>query len=193
MSKPFDAVLVVAFGGPQGPRRHSPFSCQCAARPAHIGRTARGSRWPLRTLRRRLSAHGHHDEAGARPRVAPVGTRFRTARVCRDAQLASVPDRHAPLDGRRRCPPRDWTGARGTSLVFELHAVPAERSSMRAPSFVLPGLQDVSVIYVGDWHTHQKFVEANARHVAQRHRAAAWRHPFQRRRSCSPRTACRLR
>jgi len=27
------------------------------------------------------------------------------------------------------------------------------------------GLADVSVTYVGDWHTHQKFVEVNSRHV----------------------------
>ena len=33
---------------------------------------------------------------------------------------------------------------------------------------VAAGLPDVPVIYTGDWHTHPKFVEANARHVPPR-------------------------
>ncbi len=30
---------------------------------------------------------------------------------------------------------------------------------------VAAGLPDVSITYVGDWHTHPKFIEVNARHV----------------------------
>ena len=57
------------------------------------------------------------------------------------------------------------------------------------------GLPDVYVTYVGDWHTHPGFVEANAAHVttALATLAADVREPM--RASCSPRTAfpCRWR
>ena len=36
---------------------------------------------------------------------------------------------------------------------------------MRGGGCRKPGLSDVSVTYVGDWHHHDRFIEANARHV----------------------------
>ena len=46
--------------------------------------------------------------------------------------------------------------------LFELHAVPAERRRVRGGDCGA-GLSDVAVTYVGDWHAHARFIEANAR------------------------------
>ncbi len=127
MSKPFDAVLVVAFGGPQGPADIRPFLGNVLRGRRISTRTARRGRRALRAFRRRVASHRHHDETGSRPRRAPVAARLRPSRLCRDAELAPVPRRHHEGNGGRRRTPRHRPGARGASFLFKLRAVPAER------------------------------------------------------------------
>ena len=164
MSKPFDAVLVVAFGGPQGPEDIRPFLAnvlrgrrisperleEVVGHYEHFGgvspltditmRQARG-------LESRLSAHGFD---------LPVYVGMRNWNPFLADTLRTM-----AADGVRRA----------IGLVLAAHRSYSSCTQYRQnvvdarAELVAAGLHDVPVIYTGDWHMHPKFIEANAEHV----------------------------
>ena len=128
MRNPFDAVLLIAFGGPQGRDDIRPF----------LQNVLRARRIPPE----RLDEVAHHYElfdgvspiteitepAGAGPRGTARRPRAHASGACRDAQLAAAAGRHAA---------RRWRDAgvtacgrsrrRGAPQLLELRAVQAER------------------------------------------------------------------
>ena len=164
MSKPFDAVLVVAFGGPQGPADVRPF----------LGNVLRGRRISPERLEEVV---GHYEHFGG---VSPLtDITMRQARGL-DERLKrrgfSLPvyvgmrNWHPFLADTMRQMAADGV-RRAIGLVLAAHRSYSSCAQYRQnvvdarADVVGAGLADVPVIYTGDWHTHPKFVEANATHV----------------------------
>ena len=164
MSKPFDAVLVVAFGGPQGPADVRPF----------LANVLRGRRISPERLEEVV---GHYEHFGG---VSPLtDITMRQARGLQSRLSARGFDlpvyvgmrnwnpfladtlRTMAADGVRRA----------IGLVLAAHRSYSSCTQYRQnvvdarAEIVAAGLRDVPVIYTGDWHTHPKFIEANAEHV----------------------------
>ena len=161
---PFDAVLVVAFGGPGGPADIRPF----------LANVLRGRRIPAERLEEVVR---HYERFGG---VSPLtGITMRQARGL-EQRLA---DRQLNLPvyvGMRNWHPllpdtlRAMAGRgvrRAIGVVLAAHRSYSSCTQYRQnvvdarTEAVAAGLPDVPVTYVGDWHAHPKFIEVNARHV----------------------------
>ena len=164
MPRPFDAVLVVAFGGPQGPADIRPFL-------ANVSRGRRisperleevvghyehfGGISPLTDITMK-QARGLESRLSARGFDLPVYVGMRNWHPFLSDTLRSM-----AADGVRRAIGFVLAAHRSYSSCTQYRQnVLDARAELR-----VAGLADVPVIYAGDWHTHQKFVEANARHV----------------------------
>ena len=163
----FDAVLVIAFGGPQGTDDIRPF----------LANVLRGRNVPAE----RVDEVAHHYElfggvspitALTRRQAAGLAERLSRRRpaaagLCRHAQLASVSRRHA--GGRCRAPA---SAARLASSWRRRRAIRAAssiaRTCRRARGPAAAGLADVEVTYVPAWYAHEGFIAANARTSARR-------------------------
>lgn len=164
-SRPFDAVLVVSFGGPQGPADIRPF----------LANVLRGRRIPQERIEEVV---GHYEHFGG---VSPLteitmkqadGLRTRLAA----AGLGDLP----VFVGMRNWHPllpdtiRQMADAGVRRAIGFICAAQRSYSSCtqykqnvfdaRAET-VQGGHADVEVTFVEDWHTHEGFVDANARHV----------------------------
>jgi len=166
MAAPFDAVLLVAFGGPQGPADVRPF----------LENVLRGRR----VSPERVDEVAHHYErfGGVSPLTELTLGQAR-------ALESALAQRGIPLPVRVGM--RNWhpyladtlaeMSRSGVRRVIGILAA-AQRSysgclqyrenvrDARA-SLIRDGLADVEVIYVGDWHEHPGFIEANADHIRQ--------------------------
>jgi ferrochelatase len=166
MSAPFDAVLLVAFGGPQGPADVRPF----------LENVLRGRR----VSPERIDEVAHHYErfGGVSPLTELTLGQAR-------ALEGALAERHVPL--RVHVGMRNWhpyltntlaeMSRSGVRRAIGILAA-AQRSysgclqyrenvrDARA-ALIRDGLPDVEVVYVGDWHEHPGFIEANADHVRQ--------------------------
>lgn len=163
---PFDAVLMIAFGGPQGPADVRPF----------LANVLRGRR----VVPERVEEVAHHyDRFGGRSPLTEL-----TARQA-DGLRARLAEFRVPLrvyvgmrnwhpfledtlaqmarDGVRRAIGFIAAAQRSYSSCTQYREnVDQARRSLRNA-----GLPDVEVVYVGDWHTHPGFIEANAAHVRE--------------------------
>jgi ferrochelatase len=162
----FDAVLFIAFGGPQGPADVRPF----------LANVLRGRRVPAG----RVEAVAHHyDLFGG---VSPL-----TELTLRQAGglQARLCERDVPLPVRVGM--RNWHPFLEDTLVEmsqrgERRAVGVIAAAHRSYSgctqyrenvaaaraaLARRRLADVEVSYVGDWHTHPGFIEANADRVRE--------------------------
>ena len=165
LSRPFDAVLIVSFGGPQGLADIRPF----------LANVLRGRRIPAERVE---EVAGHYEHFGG---VSPLtGITMRQADGLR-ARLASegladlpvyvgmrnwhplLPDTLAQMarDGVRRAIGFISAAQRSYSSCtqYRQNVVDARGEIVGA------GQRDVTVTYVNDWHQHPGFVEANARHI----------------------------
>jgi protoporphyrin/coproporphyrin ferrochelatase len=160
----FDAVLIVAFGGPQGRADVRPF----------LANVLRGRRVPPS----RVEEVAHHYELF--DGVSPL-----TALTMKQAGLlrARLKERGMPLPvyvGMRNWHPfladtlAEMSNAGVRRAVGFLAAAQRSYSSctqyrenVDAARVTLKerGLADIDVVYVADWHTHPGFVDANADHV----------------------------
>ena len=165
MDQPFDAVLVIAFGGPQGLADIRPF----------LANVLRGRRIPADRIE---EVAGHYERFGG---VSPL-----TAITMRQAdglrqKLAEhgnalpvyvgmrnwhplLPDTLTAMarDGVSRAIGFICAGHRSYSSCTQYRQNVADAT---APT-VAAGGRGLSVTYVDDWHAHDGFIETNARHVA---------------------------
>jgi len=164
VTKPFDAVLLVAFGGPQGPDDVRPF----------LENVLRGRR----VSPDRVEEVAHHYElfGGVSPLTELT---MQQARALEEALAA----RGFPLPVRVGM--RNWhpylvdtlagMAGRGERRAIGILAA-AQRSYSGCTQYrenvrdaraalAANGTSSPEVVYVGDWHEHPGFIEANADHV----------------------------
>ncbi len=161
---PFDAVLVVAFGGPNGPDDVRPFLANVLrgrrVSPARVEEVVRhyelfGGVSPLKDITMK-QARGLEQRLAVRGIPLPVYVGMRNWHpLLPDTIRAMVKDGVRRAAGLVLAPHRSYSSCtQYRQNVFDARAEVAGA-----------GLPDLSVTYVGDWHVHPKFVETNARHV----------------------------
>ncbi len=166
MPQPFDAVLVIAFGGPQGPADVRPF----------LANVLRGRR----VSPERVEEVAHHYEpfGGVSPlneltgrQAQGLAARLREAGLPLPVYVGMrnwdpyLKDTLARMsrDGVRRAIGFIAAAHRSYSSCLQYKENVAEaRASLRAA-----GLRDVEITYVGDWHTHPDFIAANVEHATE--------------------------
>ena len=166
---PFDAVLVVAFGGPQGPDDVRPF----------LANVLRGRR----VSPERVEEVVHHYERFGG--VSPLTELTMKQAAALEAALAArglplrvyvgmrnwhplLPDTLTRMaqDGVRRAVGVLAAAQRSYSGCLQYK----ENVRDARAAIVANGVADVEIVYVGDWHDHPGFIEANADNIR---RAAA--------------------
>ena len=162
--RPFDAVLVVAFGGPEGMGDVRPFLANVLrgrrVAPERVEEVAKhyehfGGVSPLAAITRR-QVEGLKAHLAARGLDVPIYLGMRNWHPLLPDTLKTMAQ-----DGVRRAIGFVCAAHRSYSSCtqYRENVVSARRAAVEA------GLSDVSVTYVGDWHDHPRFIEANARHV----------------------------
>ena len=166
---PFDAVLLISFGGPQGPEDIRPFLANVLrgrpVPPARLEEVARHYELfdgvsPITELTLRQAA-------GLRQRLASAGPPLPVYVGMRNWHPL-LPDtlREMAHAGVRRAVGFILAAHRSYSSCEQYRRnVAAARQQIRAE-----GEADVDVTYVGDWHTHDGFIGACATRVAQARR-----------------------
>ena len=164
VTHPFDAVLIVAFGGPGGLADIRPF----------LANVLRGRRISSDRLEEVVR---HYERFGG---ISPITEiTMRQARgvaqrlAARELKLpvyVGMRNWHPLLPDTLRAMAADGV-QRAIGVVLAAHRSYSSCTQYRQnvldarSDAVAAGLRDVSVTYVGDWHTHAKFIEVNARHV----------------------------
>ena len=164
MPKPFDAVLLIAFGGPQGTADIRPFLANVLrgrrVSPERVEEVAHhyelfGGVSPITALTDR-QAEGLREGLAARGRGLPVYVGMRNWRPFLADTLAQM-----SRDGVRRAVGVLAAAHRSYSSCtqYRENLAEARRALHEA------GLADVEVTFVGDWHLSDGFVEANAENI----------------------------
>jgi len=164
MARAFDAVLVIAFGGPQGRDDVRPFLANVLrgrrVAPERVEEVAHhyelfGGISPITELTSRQSVL-LSEALRDRGQELPVFVGMRNWHPFLEDTLATMA-RH----GVRRAVGFIAAAHRSYSSCTQYREnVDAARATLRTA-----GLDDVEIVYVGDWHLHPGFVEANADHV----------------------------
>ena len=162
--RPFDAVLVVAFGGPEGLADVRPFLAKVLrgrrVAPERVEEVAThyeqfGGVSPLTAITRR-QLEGLKVHLADRGLNLPVYLGMRNWHpLLSDTLTAMAKDGVKHAIGFVCAPHRSYSSC----TQYRENVVHARATAFDA------GLGDVSVTYVGDWHTHDLFIETNARHV----------------------------
>lgn len=166
MARPFDAVLIVSFGGPQGPADVRPFLANVLrgrrVAPERVEEVARhyelfGGVSPITELTQRQAAAVADRLRRNRPDL-PVYVGMRNWHPFLADTLDSMA-RH----GVRRAIGVIMAAQRSYSscLQYRENVRDARGEIRRRAGY------DVQVTYVGDWHAHPGFVEANAHYVRE--------------------------
>jgi ferrochelatase len=165
-SLPFDAVLLIAFGGPHGPQDVRPFLANVLrgrrVAPERVEEVAHhyelfGGVSPLTDLTR-AQAHGLGERLRAAGLDLPVFVGMRNWHPFLADTLAAM-----SRAGIRRAigfiaaAHRSYSGClQYRENVRDARATLAEQ-----------GLPDIEITYVGDWHTHAGYIEASAQEAAR--------------------------
>jgi ferrochelatase len=164
MAGPFDAVLLVAFGGPQGPDDVRPF----------LANVLRGRR----VSPGRVEEVAHHYErfGGVSPLTELTMKQARALEAALEARGLRLPV-HVGMRNWHPLLPETLAAmsARGIRRAIGILAA-AQRSysgclqyreNVRDAQASLrqSGTRAPEIVYVGDWHEHPGFIEANADHV----------------------------
>jgi ferrochelatase len=162
--QPFDAVLVIAFGGPQGPADVRPFLANVLrgrrVSPGRVEEVAHhyelfGGVSPLNELTD-CQARGLADRLRTRGTPLPVYVGMRNWTPYLRDTLARM-----SRDGVRRAIGFIAAAHRSYSSCLQYKENVADaRAALRET-----GLPDVEVTYVGDWYAHPDFIAANAEHL----------------------------
>ncbi|MFN2447412.1 MAG: ferrochelatase [Vicinamibacterales bacterium] len=160
----FDAVLVIAFGGPEGPDDVRPF----------LGNVLRGRRVPPE----RIEEVAHHYELFGG--VSPLAEITRRQAEALGARLAGAGVPIPVYVGMRNWHPfladtlAEMSAAgvrRAIGFIMAPHGSYAScgqyKENVRDARLALRdrGLPDVAVTYMGSWYAHPLFIAANAAHV----------------------------
>jgi len=161
---PFDAVLVVAFGGPEGMADVRPFLANVLrgrrVSPERVEEVAKhyehfGGVSPLTAITRR-QVEGLKARLAAGGLNLPVYLGMRNWHpLLPDTLKAMAKDGVRSAIGFVLAPHRSYSSC----TQYRENVAHARGAAFEA------GLGDVSVTYVGDWHRHNLFIEANAEHV----------------------------
>jgi protoporphyrin/coproporphyrin ferrochelatase len=164
VTQPFDAVLVVAFGGPQGPDDVRPFLANVLrgrrVSPERIDEVAHhyelfGGVSPLTELTLR-QAEGLRQRLTQRGAALPVYVGMRNWHPFLTDTIAQM-----SRDGVRHAIAFVAAAHRSYSGCLQYREnVEQARAALRET-----GLADVHITYVGDWHLHDGFISANAENV----------------------------
>ena len=162
--QPFDAVLVIAFGGPEGMADVRPFLANVLrgrrVAPARVEEVAKhyehfGGVSPLTAITRR-------QVEGLKLRLATGGLNLPVYLGMRNWHPL-LPDTLKAMakEGVKHAIGFVCAPHRSYSSCAQYRENIAEARSLAVEA----GLDDVCVTYVGDWHAHDLFIEANAQHV----------------------------
>ena len=162
--QPFDAVLVIAFGGPQGPEDIRPFLANVLrgrrVAPERVEEVAHhyelfGGVSPLTELTNQQAA-GLRAALAARGVALPVYVGMRNWQTFLKDTLGAM-----ARDGVRRAVGVIAAAHRSYSscLQYRLNVMQAQAALATA------GVVPPSVTYAGDWHAHEGFIVANAAHI----------------------------
>jgi ferrochelatase len=164
MPRPFDAVLVIAFGGPQGPDEIRPFLANVlrgrripAERVEEVAKHYElfGGVSPLTAITER-QAEGLRERLRARGIDLPVFVGMRNWHPLLPDTVREMADRGITRAVGFICAAhRSYSGC----TQYRQNVVDARGA------VVSTGRRDVEVTYVGDWHTAEGFVQANAVHA----------------------------
>jgi protoporphyrin/coproporphyrin ferrochelatase len=164
MSAPFDAVLLIAFGGPLGPGDVRPF----------LANVLRGRR----ATPERIEEVAHHYELFGG--VSPITELTRRQAEGLEARLATRGPRLRVFVGMRNWHPLLADTLSEMSRAGVRHALGLIMAAHRSYSSCLQyrenvrdaraavqeaGLADIDITYAGDWHEHPRFVETWATHI----------------------------
>ena len=164
MTQPFDAVLIVAFGGPQGPEDVRPFLANVLrgrrVAPERVEEVAHhyelfGGVSPLTELTMK-QADGLRERLRQRGTPIPVYVGMRNWRPYLKDTLADM-----SRAGVRRAVAFIAAAHRSYSGCLQYKENVTEARAALAAG----GLPGVEITYVGDWHLHDGFIDANAEHV----------------------------
>ena len=158
----YDALLVVSFGGPEGPDDVMPF-LENVTRGRNIPRERLAEvAASLRALRRRQPDQPPESRADRRARGRARRARRSSSRLLRQPQLAPVPRRHAAGHARRRRRARARVLHLGVQLLLGLPPVPRGHlpRAGRGRARTRPRCCKLRAFY-----NHPGFVEANADRV----------------------------
>ena len=166
MLNPFDAVLVVAFGGPQGPADIRPF----------LENVLRGRR----VAPGRLEEVAHHYELFGG--VSPItqltlkqadGLRVRLARAGTPLPVYVGMRNWHPFLGDTLAEMAKAGVRRAIGFIAAAHRSYSSCTQYREnvadarAALAAQGLPDVEVTFTADWHTHPGFIDANVDHIEQ--------------------------
>ncbi len=162
--QPFDAVLAIAFGGPNGPNDVRPFL-------ANVLRGRRVSPERVEEVARHYDLFGGVSPLSAITKRQVEGLRTRLAAQGLDIPIylgmrnwhPLLPDTLGRMaeDGVRRAIGFVLAAHRSYSSCtqYRQNVMDARREIVAA------GLPDIDIVYVTDWHNHERFIEANTGHV----------------------------
>ena len=163
-TKPFDAVLLIAFGGPQGPEEIRPFLDNVLrgrqVPPARVEEVVRhyqlfGGASPITALTRR-QADGLRERLRRRGLGLPVYVGMRNWHPFIADTLSEMADK-----GIRRA----------IGFIMAAHQSYSSCGQYRQNvlharlGMIERGRRDIDVTYVGSWHDHAGFLRAHARHI----------------------------
>ncbi len=124
--EPYDALLLVSFGGPEKPDDVVPFLRNVTAGQGHPRRAARGGRRALLRVRRPQPDQRPEPRPGRRDQGRPVGQRHRPAGLLGQPQLGPLPARGTRADEGRRGDPGRGPADQRLLVVQRLPPVPRE-------------------------------------------------------------------
>jgi ferrochelatase len=164
VAQPFDAVLLIAFGGPQGPGDIRPFL-------ANVLRGRRVSAERIEEVAHHYELFGGVSPITALTRVQAEGLRARLAQDGPPLPVYVGMRNWHPYLQQTLCAMADDGIRRAIGFILAAHRSYSSctqyrenvRDARQASS--ASGITPPEVVYTGDWHTHHLFVETYARHL----------------------------